>query len=145
MKKSSILIIFGVIALVIALAVAAYALTTLNRANQTANLTGTVTYLQPSPLPEDAVVTVQIQDVSKADAPAEIIGEQVLSSPGQPPIYFEIPFNPTEIEESHRYIVRAEIRDNAEVLLFTTDTAIPVITQGNPSENIEIIVVPAGS
>jgi putative lipoprotein len=144
MKNSYLFIIFIVIILVIALAVAAYALVTLNRSGQTANLTGMVTYLQRSALPEDAVVTVQIQDVSRADTPAEIIGKQVLSSPGQPPIPFEIPYNPTGIEESHRYIVRAEIRDNAGTLLFTTDTAIPVITQNYPTEDIEIIVVPVG-
>jgi putative lipoprotein len=144
MKNNSLLIIFAAIVLVITLAVAIYALVTLNRSGQTANLTGRVTYLERSALPDDAVVTVQIQDVSQADAPALIIGEQVLNSPGQPPIPFEIPYNPTQIEENHRYIVRAEIRDNAGVLLFTTDTAIPVITQGNPDQEIEIIVVPVG-
>jgi putative lipoprotein len=142
MKNTSLLIIIAILGLVIALAVAGYALVALNRSGQTANLTGMVTYFQQISLPEDAVVTVQIQDVSRADAPAVIVGEQVLSSPGQPPIPFEIPYNPTQIEESHRYIVRAEIRDNAGVLLFTTDTAISVLTEGNPSENVEIIVVP---
>lgn len=144
MKNSTLLIIAVIILLAIALVVAAYALVTLNRSSQTANLTGTVTNLQPTTLPEDAVVTVQIQDVSRADAPAEIIGQQVFNGPGQLPIPFEIPYNPTQVKESHLYNVRAEIRDNAGVLLFTTDTAIPVITQGNPTENIEIQVVPAG-
>jgi uncharacterized lipoprotein YbaY len=132
------------IILVIALSVAAYALITLNRSGQTTNLTGTVSYLERIAIPEDAVVIVQIQDVSQADAPAEVIGEQVISNPGQPPIPFEIPYNPAQIEQSHRYIVRAEIRDNAGVLLFTTDTAIPVIAQGNPTQDIEIIVIPVG-
>lgn len=142
MKNTTLLIIIAVLLLVIAMAVAAYALVTLNRSNQTANLTGTVTMIQQISLPEDAIVTLQIQDVSRADAPAEIIGEQVLSSPGQPPIPFEIPYNPTQIEENHSYIVRAEITNNAGVLLFTTDTAIPVLTEGNPSKNVEIMVVP---
>jgi len=144
MKKSSLLIIILGILLVIAFTITVYALLTLNRSGQTANLTGTVTYLQGSALPEDAVVTVQIQDVSRADAPAEIIGEQVLNSPGQPPIPFEIPYNPTQIKASRRYTVRAEIRDSAGALLFTTDSAIPVLSQGNPTENVEILVVPAG-
>lgn len=145
MKNTSTLVWIAIIILVIALAVAAYALMTLNRSGQTTNLTGNVSYLESIAIPEDVVVTVQIQDVSRADAPAEVIGVQVISSPGQPPIPFEIPYNPAQIEESHRYVVRAEIRDNAGALLFTTDTAIPVISQGNPTLDIEIIVVPVGS
>ncbi len=56
------------------------------------SVTGTVTYLQRIALPPDAVVTIRIEDVSKADAPAEVIGEQVIQTEGaQVPIPFQFP------------------------------------------------------
>src|SRR5690606_21096368 len=41
-------------------------------------VSGSVTYLQRSALPEGSVVRVQVQDVTVADAPTIIIGEDVI-------------------------------------------------------------------
>jgi putative lipoprotein len=110
-----------------------------------AAVTGTVTYLQRIALPPGAVVTVQIQDVSKADAPAEVIGEQVIKTEGkQVPIPFAVSYDPAKIQENHRYSLQARIEDGAGKLLFINDTSIPVITSGNPTQDIEVIVVPVG-
>jgi uncharacterized lipoprotein YbaY len=108
------------------------------------SVTGSVTYLQRIALPPDAVVTVRIEDVSKADAPAEVIGEQVIQTDGaQVPIPFAVPYDPGEIEENHSYSLRVRIEDDTGKLLFINDTSIPVITHGNPTQDIEVIVVPA--
>ena len=45
-------------------------------------LSGTVTYLQRITLAPDAVVEVTLQDVSKADAPAEVISTQTIETQG---------------------------------------------------------------
>ena len=110
-----------------------------------ATVTGTVTYLQRIALSPDAVVTVKIEDVSKMDVAAEVIGEQVIQTEGaQVPIPFEVPYDPDKIVDNHSYSLRVRIEDSAGKLLFINDSAVPVITKGNPTENIEVIVVPVG-
>lgn len=107
-----------------------------------ATVTGAVTYLQRIALPPDAVVKVQIQDVSRADAIATVIGEQVIPTEGkQVPFPYSASYDPASIVASNRYVVRATITQG-DTLLFTTDTVIPVITNGSPTENVEIVVVP---
>jgi putative lipoprotein len=107
---------------------------------------GTVTYRQRIALPEDAVVTVQIQDVSRMDAPARVIGEHVIhTSGGQVPIGYSVPYDPGAIDESHSYSMSARIEDGEGKLLFISDTVVPVITRNNPTKDVEIIVVSAGS
>jgi putative lipoprotein len=110
-----------------------------------ATVSGTVTYLQRIALPPDAVVTVRIEDVSKADAMAEVIGEQVIHTDGaQVPIPFEVAYDTDQIEENHSYSLRARIEDGAGKLLFTNDTSVPVITRGNPTQDVKVLVVPVG-
>jgi uncharacterized lipoprotein YbaY len=110
-----------------------------------AAVTGTVTYLQRIALPDDAVVNVQLQDVSKADAPAEVVGEQEFKTGGeQVPFPYKVEYKAGDIVDNHTYVVRAEIRDAAGKLLFTTTTAYPVITRGSPTQDVEIILEQVG-
>jgi len=88
---------------------------------------------------------VRIEYVSKADAPAEVVGEQMIETQGrQVPIPFALPYEPGKIKEKHTYSLRARIHDGAGKLLFINDTSVPVITKGNPTEDIEVILVPVG-
>jgi putative lipoprotein len=97
-------------------------------------------------LPPDAVVRVQIQDVSIADAVATIIGEQVIVTQGaQVPIPFAVSYPVSAIQEKRRYSIAARITDGEGNLLFVSDTHTPVITGGNPISDIEIVLVRAGS
>ncbi len=59
---------------------------------KTATVSGTVTYREKIALPSEGVmVTVKVEDVSRADAPAIAIGEQIIEDPGhQIPIPFEV-------------------------------------------------------
>ena len=102
---------------------------------------GTVTYLQRIALPEDAVVEVKLSDVSLADAPSVTIGEQIIITPGQVPISFEVTYDPAEIDPRHTYAIQVRINDGTGELLFINTSAYNVITQGNPS-NVEVIVEP---
>jgi putative lipoprotein len=103
---------------------------------------GSVAYRQRIALPPTAVVTVRIEDVSKADAPAVVIGEQVIETKGrQVPIPFAVSYEPGKIKETHRYSLLARIEDDAGRLLFINDSNVPVITGGNPTEDIEVILV----
>lgn len=109
---------------------------------QTASVTGTVTYVQRIALPPDAVITVQLEDISLADAPSVLIAEQVIPAEGrQVPFPYVLEYDPAVIVDNHSYNVRATIKQG-EKLLFISDTITPVITRGAPTENVEIIVVP---
>ncbi len=108
-------------------------------------VSGTVTYRQRIALPPDAVLTVIIQDVSLADAPALVIGEQVIKEPGQVPIPYAVEYRYRDIEDSHMYSMQARIEDADGNLLFINDTSVPVLTQGFPAEDVEIMVIPVGA
>jgi len=104
-------------------------------------VTGTVTYLQRMALPPDAVVNVQLQDVSLQDVPAKVIAETSVPSEGkQVPIAFRIPYAAADINPAHRYGARATIKAGGETI-FASTTSYPVITRGAPME-IEIVVRP---
>ena len=94
-------------------------------------------------MPNGAVFEAMLEDVSRADAPALVIAGTRLDSPGNPPIKFSIPYDPARIVADNQYVVRARITQNGK-LLFTSDTATPVITRGNPM-SVSIMLQRAGS
>jgi uncharacterized lipoprotein YbaY len=108
----------------------------------TAEVTGSVSYMVRIALPEDAVLIVQLQDTSLADAPALVMGEYNAPTNGaQVPLPFAIPYDPAAIVDNHTYTLSARITDGQGNLLFINDTSIPVITNGNPTTNVEVMVV----
>lgn len=111
--------------------------------SEKASVTGTVTYRQRIALPDDAVVKVQIQDVSKADAPAQVMGEQIIQTDGkQVPIPYEVTYDESEIDERFSYSMSARIENGSGKLLFISDTNTPVITRDSPTKDVEVVVVP---
>jgi len=103
---------------------------------------GTATYRERMALPPDAVLEVTLEDVSRMDVPAEVIGRVEIADPGNPPYPFEIPYDADAIDERHSYSVRARItRDGT--LMFTTDTATPVLTRGAGNE-VELLLKRVG-
>jgi putative lipoprotein len=91
---------------------------------------GTVTYRQRIAIPATAVVTVRLVDVSRADAAASVLGEQVIPADGrQVPFSFAIPFRLAEVDTRNSYAVQARI-ENDGTLLFVSDRHYPVITRG---------------
>jgi putative lipoprotein len=96
------------------------------------SITGTAAYLERIALPPDAVFEATLEDISRADAKAEVIGRVRLEGFGQVPVRFEIPYDATRIQERHRYCVRGRIIIE-DKLAWTTDTVYPVITGGSPT------------
>jgi len=108
-------------------------------------VSGTVTYLQRIALAPSAVIEVKLQDVSRADAPAMVIAEESIKAEGkQVPIPFELKYDPAKIEAAHRYTVSARITVDGQ-LRFVSDTAHAVVTQGNASTGVEIVVKAVGA
>ena len=108
-------------------------------ADASAVLNGTVTLRPPGVLPSGAVVTVRVEDVSRADAPAMVVAEQTIRDT-EAPVVFALPYDPRAVDVRHRYVVRATVRDAVGALLFTSTTATPVFTDGAPIDGAEVVV-----
>ncbi|MBA1142242.1 YbaY family lipoprotein [Mesorhizobium neociceri] len=85
-------------------------------------LKGEVMYRERIALPPNAVLSVQLADVSLADVPATIVGERKVAPAGQVPIKFEIGFDPQVIRPGMIYALRARITAD-DKLLFVTDVS----------------------
>ncbi len=106
-----------------------------------AEVSGTVTYLQRIVLPKGVVVRVVLQDVTRADAPAEVIAETKFKAKGQVPLPFKLTFSEKKLRPHHRYAVRASIKDKDD-FLFVTNRQFPVLTQGS-KDTVTVLLVPA--
>jgi len=96
-------------------------------------LTGAATFRERIALPANAVFEAQIEDVSRADAPATILGSVRREPAGNPPYEFSIAYDPSKIIANHRYSVRARITIDRR-LRFTTDESYPVLTNGHSNK-----------
>ncbi|XWK88599.1 MAG: YbaY family lipoprotein [Phormidium sp.] len=112
--------------------------------SQFSSVSGVVTYRQRIALPPDALVIVQLQDVSKQDAPAVVIGQQTIPTQRrQVPFPFEIVYNQDRINPKNTYTIQARIIVDNRVRFINT-TSYPVITNGNPNK-VEIVVNSVGT
>jgi len=96
---------------------------------ETATVTGTATYRDRALLPPGAVLTVTLADISRADAPADVLATQTLADPGAPPYPFALPYDPAAIDARMTYAVSARVT-LGDRLLMTSDSVHPVLTQG---------------
>lgn len=85
-------------------------------------LSGKVMYRERMAMPEGAILTVTLEDVSLADAPSTVIAEQHIDDPGQVPVPFTLRYAKDAVAHDHpmAYAVRAEIRGAEGNLLWTT-------------------------
>jgi len=111
--------------------------------NNQNTISGEVVYPKPITLTEEAVVKIQLLDISKRNEKVKVIAEKIIKNPGQIPIAFDIQYNPGDILPINTYSLKVIIEDNGS-LLFTTDTMYPVINNGI-AEGIKLKVVPTDS
>ncbi|QQE64464.1 hypothetical protein GFS31_11450 [Leptolyngbya sp. BL0902] len=84
-------------------------------------VSGTVAYLPRIALPPNAVVEVQLVDVSRAGAPAIVLASQSTITGGrQVPIPFELVYNPDGIDPRMTYAVQARITVDGELQFIST-------------------------
>jgi putative lipoprotein len=99
------------------------------------------TYYNRIRLLPDHELTVRVEDVSRADAPAVVLVEETQSLAGrEPPYGVSIDIQNSRIDPAANYAVRAEIRDLDGVLIYTSDIRYPVLTRGAPNR-ADIILV----
>ena len=95
---------------------------------------GTVSYRERIALAPGSLVIVTLEDTSKADAIATVLGEaRITTERNQVPIAFAIEVEPGRIDPRHRYAVRARILDPQGALRWTSTRAYPVVTGGHPN------------
>jgi putative lipoprotein len=117
-----------------------------NAASPTAGgvLKGSVSYRERMTLPSDAVLEVELVDVTRQDVGAPLVAETaVFPEDRQVPLPFELRYDPAKIDPSRSYALRATIHSEAQ-MLFTTDTVYRVITQGNPT-HVDLWLVRVGA
>ncbi|HZQ55481.1 MAG TPA: META domain-containing protein [Bryobacteraceae bacterium] len=95
-------------------------------------LGGTANYRERMALPPNAEFEAVLEDVSRADAPAEVIGRTRIEHPGNPPIPFEVTYDPSRINRSHRYVVKAQIVVDGN--LFFSSDRYPVLSAGQSNQ-----------
>ena len=99
----------------------------------------TATYRERIILRPGHVLTVRVEDVSLADAPAKVLAETREPLSGAPPYRVTLGFPTSQIDPRHTYAARAEIRDAAGALVFVTDTRHAILTNGAPA-SAEIVL-----
>jgi copper homeostasis protein (lipoprotein) len=95
-------------------------------------LTGTATWRERIALPPGSVFEAEIRDIARADAPAPVLARTEIAEPGQPPVAFAIDYDPAALDPRAIYALRATIRHEGR-LLFTSDTILRVLRDGDPS------------
>lgn len=99
-----------------------------------AKIAGTVVFANNISLPSGTITTVTLQNNSMADAPAQILGKQVIRGAKTFPIQFTIPYqtrmiNPALLQQPINYAVRVRIEKQGK-LLFISDTFTPAFSGG---------------
>lgn len=119
----------------------------ISSAQGTSNITGVITLSDGGQLPANAIVTMQLADVTVSGAPAVVITEQAFGTGGaQTPFAFTLPYNPEQINPTHRYSVQGNIRVSGQVR-YTTTTPYLVLTApaSGITANVQIVMRPASS
>jgi uncharacterized lipoprotein YbaY len=106
-------------------------------------LTGTVTYLERIALQPDALITVELQDVS-AGTTNVIATTEFSAQDRQVPIPFELAYDPATIDPAGTYLLGARIAEGGQTS-FASQTGVPVLTNGAPTANVEIVLNPVAA
>lgn len=106
-----------------------------------ARLEGEIYWEDGGVLPPGSTVSVQIVNASLADA-TETLVQTSFAAEGQPPIQFFLKFEESAVDDRMTYTATVRIEDPDGNLLYITQTAQPVINQGQAVDPIRILVEP---
>ncbi|WP_455914593.1 YbaY family lipoprotein [Pseudomonas syringae] len=89
--------------------------------NLPGSVDGEVFYLQRMALPPTATLKVSLQDVTLADAPAQILASQNGPIKGQVPLPFHLTYDQKQVQPGHTYSVSARIEVDGKLLMISTE------------------------
>ncbi|NTW03674.1 MAG: LPXTG cell wall anchor domain-containing protein [Oscillochloris sp.] len=109
-------------------------------AQSSTKITGIVYLNDTAVLPSTALVIIQLADISQTGVPATVVTQRVFSTGGaQPPFSFTLPYDPELINANKRYSIQGNIYIAGQIV-YTTTVPYPVITAGNGTSNLQIIM-----
>ncbi len=103
-------------------------------------VTGTITFQGDPTIPDGAVLTVELRDVSYQDAASTLIASQTISKPERFPIDFAVRYQPSDIDPRATYGLGIRVTRN-DRLIYINDTAFDVLTRGNPTHGLNVWVI----
>ena len=104
-------------------------------------ISGTISYREKMALPDNAVVTISLEDTSLVGAPSAVIAIQEFITEGkQVPLGFVLNFDNNKIRHNHRYNLHASIHINGQ-LRFTTPTTGLVMTDIENTQQVNLYLV----
>ena len=106
-----------------------------SRSDSSIEVSGEALYRERIMLPPDSMLEIRLEDISRADAPASMLSQQLVPNPGTPPYAFSFQVDPEHFQPNHRYSLRASIRQGNS-LLFTTDTVYAVTPEQNQGHTL---------
>ena len=106
-------------------------------------LTGIVTYMERIALTPDAMITVDLQDASSGTT-SVIATTDVAAEGRQVPIPFELAYDAAAIDPAGTYLLVARIAQAGQTT-FASQIGVPVLTNGAPTSNVEIVVSQASA
>ena len=90
--------------------------------SESLTLTGAATYRERIALPPEAVLTVTLEDVSLADAPAVTLAQTQSALEGrQVPIPFALTYSRSAVTPDARYTARARVTVGDRLVFITTE------------------------
>ena len=107
---------------------------------------GSITWRERMALPPDAVLVVELQDTSRADAPAQTLAQQAIRLQNlQPPHRYKLSVEPSRLNPAAQYTVTARVSsDGDKKLIFINDVAHPVLTRG-AGNKVDMVLIRTGS
>ena len=103
---------------------------------------GTIVLPDVAALPEGAVVIVEIQDTSLADAPATRISSLVMEATGATsPFPFSVSFVPTTLQDQGIYTLGIRVEAADGTLLYINDTVTPAIDADGPITDVAATLI----
>ena len=103
---------------------------------------GTATYRERIAVTPGTTLFVELQDVSRADAPSVTLAAQRYALTGVP-APFELTYDDALIDDRMQYVLRASIFQGDKMLM-TTDQAYPVLTGGTDGATDLVLVQATG-
>lgn len=101
-------------------------------------ISGQALYRERIALPPASNLEVRVQDVSRADAPADVLATLVRGDLSTPPYAFNFTIPAEQLQPGHRYSVSARIT-HKDQLMFTTDQHYPVLA-GDDDADLMLIM-----
>jgi uncharacterized lipoprotein YbaY len=108
------------------------------------SVTGKLVFEATTPLPADAVAEINLVDITVESGEPQVVGSQQITIGSQAsPIAFTVKYDASKINKEHTYGIAAKIVKGNEVYFVTTAPK-DVLTQGNPSSDVEVPLAPGG-